>query len=239
LPNADAEYAKLIEVYKGQETLPKEIYQIADIYRSEKKSYEKALSMYKYQLENWPDYGEPTETYRKLACTYIALKDINSADTVIGQMQAKFAKNTKLPRANFDIGNYFLNDVNDPENALKIHKYNADNYTSVMEAMWSQAALVWYYVRHDDQATADAEYARLLEVYKDQKTLPKEIYQIGDIYREKKQYDKAIVLYKYQLEKWPDYGEPIDTYRKMACAYADKKDIANADAVIGINDLLF
>ena len=36
------------------------------------------------------------------------------------------------------IGNYFL-DANDPDNALKIHAYNADNYSDIMESMWSQA----------------------------------------------------------------------------------------------------
>lgn len=229
---ADAEYAKLLSNYKGQETLPKEIFQIGDIYRDEKKNYEKAVSLYKYQLENWPNYGEPTDIYRKLACTYIDMKDNENADLIIQQMQTNRAKDTHLARSNFDIANYYLNDANDAENALKIHKYNADNHSGIMEAMWSQAALVWYYVRHDDQANADAEYAKLLNTFKKQDTLAKEVFQIGDVYREKKKYDKAISLYKYQLENWPEYGEPIDIYRKMACTYVDMNDIKNADTVI-------
>ena len=52
-------------------------------------------------------------------------------------------------RANFDIANYFLNDASDPANALKVHKYNADNYSNIMEAMWSQAAMVLVSYRRD------------------------------------------------------------------------------------------
>ncbi|MBN2589596.1 MAG: tetratricopeptide repeat protein [Sedimentisphaerales bacterium] len=229
---AEAEYTKLLTNYANQETLPKEIFQIGDIYRDEKKNYDKAISLYKYQLENWPNYGEPTDTYRKLACTYIDMDDKENADLIIQQLQTNCAKDDNLARANFDIGNYFLNDANDAANALKVHKFNADNHPELMEAMWSQAALVWYYVRQGDEANADAEYTKLLDAFKKQETLPKEVFQIGDIYREEKKYDKALSLYKHQLEKWPDYGEPIDIYRKMACTYVDMNDITKADAVI-------
>jgi hypothetical protein len=123
------------------------------------------------------------DIYRKMVCTYIDMKDSSTADAVTAQMQAKFAEDSRLARANFDIGNYYLNDAKDPAKALQMHQFNADTYPTVMEAMWSQAAIVWYYARHNDNAQADAAYAKMLSVFKDQKTLPKEVFQIGDIYR--------------------------------------------------------
>jgi hypothetical protein len=64
----------------------------------------------------------------------------------------------------------------------QMHQFNADTYPTIMEAMWSQAAIVWYYARHNDNAQADAAYTKMLSVFKEQKTLPKEVFQIGDIY---------------------------------------------------------
>lgn len=92
------------------------------------------------------------------------MNDSETADSVTAQMQTKFAEDSRLARANFDIGNYYLNDANDPENALRMHQYNADTYPTVMEAMWSQAAIVWYYVRHNELDKADAAYAKLEDI---------------------------------------------------------------------------
>ena len=75
-----------------------------------------------------------------------------------------------------------------------MHQFNADTYPTVMEAMWSQAAIVWYYVRHNELDKADAAYAKMLDVFKDQKTLPKEVFQIGDIYTEVGNTAKARLL---------------------------------------------
>jgi tetratricopeptide (TPR) repeat protein len=234
--NADIEYAKLIDVYKDQDSLAKEIYQIGDIYLNEKKNYEKALSLYKYQVEKWPKYGEPTDTYRRIACAYIGMKDIENADAVIGKMQTDFSQDPHLPRANFDIGNFFLNDANDPNNALKVHKYNADNYPKVMEAMWSQAALVWYYVRHDNQANAETEYAKLLNVYKDQKTLAKEIFQIADIWTEVGNTAKARTLHNQVLTQWPESEYVFNA--KTGLIKADIADDKDSDVMTGIDTLI-
>ena len=115
--------------------------------------------------------------------SYIDAKDIENVRPLIDTMQKDLAGNPMLARTNFDIANYFLNS-GDSESALKLHAYNVKNYTYSLESLWSQAAIVWYHVREGDDETADMEYAKMLDIFKDEKTLPKEVFQIGDIYLE-------------------------------------------------------
>ena len=115
--------------------------------------------------------------------SYIDAENIENVRPLIDTMQKDLAGNPKLARTNFDIANYFLNS-GDSESALKLHAYNVRNYTDSLESLWSQTAIVWYNVREGDDETADMEYAKMLDIYKDEKTLPKEVFQIGDIYLE-------------------------------------------------------
>jgi tetratricopeptide (TPR) repeat protein len=227
---ADTTADTLVKAFPDNEDVRENIRSLAEFYR-DKKQYARAAHFYTAEIENWPDYDQPVVPYREAIYCYINMKDAANADALLEQMQTNLAKDPKLARTNFDIGNYYLNTAKDPNNALKVHKYNADHYTNIIEAMWSQAALVWYHVRHDDQVNADTEYTKLLAVYAEQETLPKEVYQIADIYKQKKKYGMALSLYQYQLGKWPQYGNPVDIYRKMVCTYIDMKDSTNAETV--------
>ena len=164
-----------------------------------------------------------------MACTYVDMNDIKNADAVIADIQTKFAKNSNLARTNFDIGNYFLNNANDPENALKVHAYNADHCTDQLESMWSQAAIVWYYVRHGENDKADAAYTKLLEVFKDQKTLAKEVFQIADIYTEVGNTDKAIELAQYAIVTWPESEYKLDAQKSILRAQLDSDNANEAE----------
>jgi hypothetical protein len=61
-----------------------------------------------------------------MVCTYIDMNDSTNAETITAQMQTKFAEDSRLARANFDIGNYYLNDAKDPAKALQMHQFNAE-----------------------------------------------------------------------------------------------------------------
>ena len=151
-------------------------------------------------------------------------------------MRTNLAEDPKLARAHFDIGNYFLYNTKDSASALEIHEYNVEHYTSVFESMWSQAALVWYYVRHSEQANADVEYSKLLAIYHDQKTLPKEVFQIGDIYLEVGDSLKARSLYNQVMDEWPSSEYVFNA--RAGLIKADIFDGSDTTVMTDINDLI-
>jgi tetratricopeptide (TPR) repeat protein len=171
-----------------------------------------------------------------MVCTYIDMKDTGNAESVTAQMQTKFTEDSRLARANFDIGNYYLNDAKNPAKALQTHQFNADTYPTVMEAMWSQAAIVWYYARHNDNAQADAAYAKMLSAFKDQKTLPKEVFQIGDIYTEVGDTAKARTLQNQVMEDWPQSEYVFNA--RVGLIKADVADGKVADVLNGLDALI-
>ncbi|MBN1975281.1 MAG: tetratricopeptide repeat protein, partial [Sedimentisphaerales bacterium] len=98
------------------------------------------------------------------------------------------------------------------------------HYTNIMEAMWSQAAIVRYHVRAKDDSKADESYAKLLNTFKDQKTLAKEVFQIADIYTEVGNTAKAIELAEYTIEKWPDSEYKLDAQKSIVKAQFGNDD---------------
>ena len=117
-----------------------------------------------------------------------------------------------------------------------MHEYNVEHYTDVLESLWSQAALVWFYVRHDDQANADIEFEKMLTIYKDEKTLPKEIFQIGDIYTEVDKTDKARQLHNQVINEWPQSEYVFNA--RAGLIKADIADSYDEDALTGIDNLI-
>jgi TolA-binding protein len=111
-----------------------------------------------------------------------------------------------------------------------------ENYTDSLESLWSQAALVWYYVRAGDSENADTEYAEMLEIYANQKTLPKEVFQIGDIYLEVDNSEKARALYQQVLDEWPESQYVFNA--KAGFIKADIHDGYDDKAMTGIDTLI-
>jgi tetratricopeptide (TPR) repeat protein len=231
---ADIIAGDLFVFYADNAEARKGLRDLASFYR-DNKEYERSINIYMDQITEKTASDDPIDSYRELIYTYIDMNNIESADEIMAQMQTDLADNPRLARTIFNIGNHFLS-AGDSANAIRIHKYNVEHYTDVFESMWSQAALVWYYVRHNDQANADIEYANLLKIYQNQKTLPKEVFQIGDIYLETGDSIQARSLYNQVMEEWPESQYVFNA--KAGFIKADIHDGNDEAAMIGIDGLI-
>jgi TolA-binding protein len=191
----------LISRHKDNPEVEKAIRSLAEYYRTTKE-YDRSIHFYTSILDNYENTDDPVKPYREAIYSYIDMNDVKNARDLIDEMQKSLAGNKELTRANFDIANYFLK-TGDSVNGLKLHAYNVKTYTSALESLWSEAAIVWYHVRAGDEENANIEYAKMLATYKSEKTLPKEVFQIGDIYVEIGNTTKARELYKQVLTDWP------------------------------------
>jgi tetratricopeptide (TPR) repeat protein len=232
--SADSAADYLFAYSHDNDDVKKGIRELADFYRA-RKEYARAIHFYNSEIENSPEIKDPIAPYREAIYCYIDTNDIENANKLITEMNKNLSENTNLARANFDIANYFLK-AGDSENALSLHEYNVKYYTDSLESLWSQAAIVWYHVRAGNEEQVSIEYAKMLDIYKDQKSLPKEVFQIGDIYLELGNSEKARSFYNQVLNEW---SESEYVFNALAgIVKADIKDGYDEAAMIGIDGLI-
>jgi tetratricopeptide (TPR) repeat protein len=231
---ADVVADYLISRHRDNPEVEKAIRSLAEYYRTSKE-YDRSIHLYTSIIDNYENTDDPVKPYREAIYSYIDMNDVKNARDLIDEMQKTLAGNKELTRANFDIANYFLK-TGDSVNGLKLHAYNVKTYTTSLESLWSQAAIVWFHVRAGDEENANIEYAKMLSIYKDEKTLAKEVFQIGDIYVEIGNTTKARELYNQVLTDWPQSEYVLNA--RAGFIKADIHDGTDATVLEDINDLI-
>jgi outer membrane protein assembly factor BamD (BamD/ComL family) len=224
----------LISRHRDNPEVEKAIKSLAEYYRT-KKEYDRSIHFYTSIIDNYKTTDDPVKPYREAIYSYIDMNDVKNARDLIEEMQKTLSGNKELARANFDIANYFLK-TGDSTSALKLHKYNVENYTQSLESLWSQAAQVWYHVRAGDEENASIEYAKMLSIYGSANTIGKEVAQIGDIYVEIGNTTKARELYNQVLNDWPQSEYVFNA--KAGFIKADIKEGKDSEALAGIDTLI-
>jgi tetratricopeptide (TPR) repeat protein len=199
----DAAVDKLLTVFSKQPTLPKEIYQIADVYGKAGR-YDKAIQLHNYNVDNFP--ANQYAMLSQIDIVYSScIRDTNdtAVDAAVDKLLTIFSGQPTLPERICEVAKK-LDGAKKTEKALLLHWYNVDHFPTDMYAMWSQVEIVYFQIRDGNDAGADEAFDKLVTLFADQPTLPKEIYQVGDEYAKALNYDKAGALYHYVIANWPD-----------------------------------
>lgn len=230
---ADVEYKELLSRFKDQPTLPEEIYQFALKYNSVGEAG-KALELHRYNATHSPLSSKFTMwSQGAIVNYYIGHKDFVDAQKEYEAMLDRFKDQPTLPQ---EIHQFALkyHDVGEAGKALELHRYNATHSdVSSEHTMWSQGALVHYYIEQKDFVIAQKEYEVMLERFKDQPTLPKEIYQVADKFQQFEQYGQSRNLCGYGLKTYPDCSWRHDFQKvliKTCLAESDYEQAASVSA---------
>jgi len=90
-----------------------------------------------------------------------------------------------------------------PEKAIELHRYNSAAHADTKKAMWSQGAVIHYYIEQKQFDAAQEEYHLMMERFKDQPTLPQEIHQIAEKYRTTDEPERALEINRYNVNHSP------------------------------------
>jgi tetratricopeptide (TPR) repeat protein len=225
---AEYEYNNLLSRFKDQPTLPYEIYQYALKYNSVGNS-EKALQLHRYNSEHSPASSlYAMQSQGSIVHYYIEHKDFVNAQKEYEVILDRFKDQENLPDEIYQFALKY-NGVGQIEKALELHRYNA-MYSSVSSkhSIWSQGALVHYYIEHKDLAKAQSEYETMLEHFKDQPSLPHEICLVADKYQQFGQYELSQEICQYGLETYSDRSQRQDFYKGLIKAYLAQKNYEQA-----------
>ena len=199
---ADAACDKLLSLFSDQETLPKEVYQVAGAYNKAKRS-DKAAELCRYIVEKWPKSDHALRAQRDLAMWSIDANDEFAAQAAVDKLLSDFSEHQGIAQVIHAVAQHYERAKGNLEKALELHRYNAEHFPSDVYAMWSQVEIVYFHIRDGNDAAADDAFDKLVTAFADQPTLPKEIYQVGDQYAKARNFDKAGALYQHVIANWP------------------------------------
>ena len=228
---ADYEYKELLIRFSDQPTLPQEIYQFALKYNGVGETG-KALELHRYNATHSSVSAIHTMQSQGAIVHYsIEHKDFATAQKEYEVMLGRFTDQPTLPQEIYQFALKY-HGIGETGKALELHRYNATHSpASSKHTMWSQGALVHYYIEHKDFANAQKEYVVMLDRFKDQSTLPQEIGQIADKYQQKGQYEPSRNLCRYGLETYPEPSWRHVFQKVLIKTYLAEKDYEQAATV--------
>lgn len=193
----------LLDLFSEQPTLPKEIYQIADLYNKSGKN-DKALDLHQSNVELISSVDKYTMwSLVEIIKSHISDPDDDAANEACDKLLAQFSQLPAFPTELYQIAMIYKKSGR-PEKAFQLHKYNIEHSSKDdMYTMWSKVEIIKSYIRDANDA-ADEAFNTLLTDFSRQPTLPKEIYQVVDEYALAGRYDKAGRLYNHVLDNWPE-----------------------------------
>jgi len=196
----------LIE-FSEQPDLPKEVYQIADLYSKAGKD-DKALDLHYYNVEQLSKEDKYTMwSLVEIIKSHMQNAAFATADEACDMLMAKFSKQPAFPTELYQIALRYKKSGRD-EKALEFHKFNIEHSSKDdKHTMWSKVEIVKSHIRDANDVAADEAFGELLSEFSGQATLPKEIYQIVDEYAMAGRYDKADQVYQQVLSNWPEARE--------------------------------
>jgi tetratricopeptide (TPR) repeat protein len=224
---AQVQTQELTDDFSGHPDLPQTFYQIARKYEEVKK-YDKAIELYQYNIGHFPDALHTMWSQVEIIKYYLDVSNNQAADTSCDKLLAIFSKQPTLPKEIFQLARQY-NKVGKPDKALVLDQYNTQNFPTDVFGMWSQVNCL---VQQKDYIAADAAVDKILAAFPEAQATQEGVYWLTDVYRKAKRHDKAVLLYKYYIEHWPDDEKEIYIHKGLALSYIDLGDEKNAQAEI-------
>jgi tetratricopeptide (TPR) repeat protein len=227
--NARKEYEVMLERFKDQPTLPQEIHQFAEKYRMTDEN-ERAMELHRYNIANSPVSSMYTMwSQGAIVHYYISQNDFVAAQRECEVMINRFSDQPALPQELHLIAGKYK-DAGQIDRFFDLHRYNMTHSpVSSKYTMWSQGALVHYFIEQKEFYKADYEYKELLIRFSDQPTLPEEIYQFAMKYDSVGETGKALELHRYNATQSPvDSLYAMQSQGAIVNYYIQHKDFVNA-----------
>ncbi len=188
--NAYIKYAEMLAIYANEKTLPKEVFQIGDIY-IEVDNTEKARALYQQVLDEWPE----SEYVFNAKAGFIKADIHDGYDEAamigIDNLMAEYMENKGLPRAVFSFGEQYW-DLAQAEKRKLPQGRNAvrtEGDTYKMDYYYSQALTLW---------------EKIIVQLPESQNLSTAYQMAAEAARAMREHEIALKYFKAFVENWPD-----------------------------------
>jgi tetratricopeptide (TPR) repeat protein len=201
-PAADAAFDKLLKVFSGQPTLPKEIYQIAMKYNQSKRN-DKALELHQYNAE----HSSKDDTFTMWSQAEIVkshIRDGNepAADAAYDKLRTVFSGQPTLPKEIYQLANTYSN-AGKNDKAGRLYQYILKTWPGDKYAILVQNSLTTGIHLNDDLSVKEAVDSLLTDFSKN-KDIAKSLSENVAKYYKAGSYEKAAQLCQYVIDNWRD-----------------------------------
>ena len=221
---------KLFEGFSDNEDIANAVRNVANEYRNVKK-YEKALQFYKQVVDSWPESEEAMDSQEDVAKLYIKLGDGPNAEAAVDKLIAKFAERDEIADAVDDVADK-CRGAKKYDKALELYKYVVNTWPESEQAMGSQAEVAKLYIELGDDPNAKAAVDKLMADFAGRDEIADVVDYVADEYRDVKKYEKALELYKYVVNTWPESEQAIGSQGCVVRIYIELGDDPNAEAAV-------
>ncbi|MGQ3685448.1 MAG: tetratricopeptide repeat protein [Candidatus Loosdrechtia sp.] len=139
----------------------------------------------------------------------------------------KYPDYKEIARAYYEVGNFYLTSGY-PSIALEKYKIITESYPDHPLAKESLLLEGKCYEMLDDRENAKLSYLNYVQRYPRSSDVDEIYLIIGDLWEKLGNYEKAIDIYRYIIEEFPDRDLSIMAHMRLGFAYMDLQDFATA-----------
>jgi tetratricopeptide (TPR) repeat protein len=225
---AQAAFDKLTADFAGHKGIAEAIWNIGINYNQAKKS-DKAYEIHKYNVDNFPDDMYAMRSQTEIIFSYIRSANDAAADAAVKDLLNLFSKQPTLPAEIYQVARKY-EEFKEYDKGSDLYQYDVENFPDDVHAMMSQTGIAKYYIREGNDAAADAAFYKLLTVFSKQPTLPEQIHYVARRYEDSKKYDKALELYQYNVDHFPNNVYTMWSQVRIVRSHIRDGNYAAADA---------
>jgi len=229
-PAVQAAVDKLFADFSTNAQIARGVHEVALKYRVLKK-YDRAINLYQYVVDHWPDAEYTVWSQLDMAKSYVALGNEAAAQAAVDRLLSNFSSNPCIAEVVYDMASCYR-EVKKHQKAINLYQHIIGNWPQQKCAMWSQRDLAMSYIDLGDDPNAQAAIDKFIANYSSHINLPWDVYEIAKYYRERAKYEKAINLYQYIVANYPAADHAIWAQLDIAISYAVTGNEAAAQAAV-------
>jgi tetratricopeptide (TPR) repeat protein len=199
---AQSAFEKLRTVYSGNKLISKAVCFVADEYRKSEK-HKRACEYYQYIVVNWPDSEAALWSQMGLAISNIQRSNFDDAESAIDKLHADFSRDERMATAACLIADEYRK-LEKHGKACELYQYVVDNWPEAEYTLWSGMGLAISNIHVGDYDAAWAAVEKMFNDFFEDGQMATAGCLIADEYRKLENHEKALVLYQYVVDNWPD-----------------------------------
>jgi tetratricopeptide (TPR) repeat protein len=239
LQKAQTAYQELINSFSGYAGIAKAICEVADSYLYLNRQPQKALQLYQYVLDTWPNSKDAMWAQAGIVKTHVQSQDENNAKAAYTTLFANYPSHENIPEAVFEIADSYRQ--TNPRKALELYEYamstwpNYNKWIDENDVLLRRKNLVLLKLGLGDEAGAQAVYQNMIAFSKDDIATAETVTDLANAYLNSGRNQKAVELYQYAKSRWSNTEHQI--WAEVGLVKANTA-IGNDPNETGVDELL-
>jgi len=206
--------------------------EIGDAWRS-MRDFDRAKAVYERTVAEQGERPYAMWAQKNLCTLAIQRRRDTEARTAVESLVERFGSHPQLPLALCAVGDAYLA-RKDYAEALDVYHLAVERYADRADTIWAQknicTTLLHKNVRNLEQAQAQTQ--RLIELFGDRPQAAQALCEVGDAWRGAGELDRAVGLYAYVIEQYPNAGHAFWSQKNLCTLYAEQGDETAAAAAV-------